>query len=152
VTIDEYEYISQFYVTNMYQEEVDIVIGLPWFKSLGTFILNMEKKIVTFSYKEKMITLQDTKSERDFVTPEDCNDISEVILQENKKSMQRIQKEFDEVIKDKREEISCLKEHSKKILSQIKKSKVRKNVFRNWNKRTKILTRTYQKKTKKILV
>ena len=43
--IDEYEYKSQFYVTTMYQEEVDIVIGLPWFKSLGTFILNMEKSL-----------------------------------------------------------------------------------------------------------
>jgi hypothetical protein len=29
VTIDEYEYISQFYVTTMYKEEIDIVIGLP---------------------------------------------------------------------------------------------------------------------------
>jgi hypothetical protein len=126
VTIDEYEYTSQFYVTTMYQEEVDIVIGLPWFKSLGTFILNIEKKFVTFPYKEKMITLQDTTSEPDSVTPEDFNDISEVILQENKKAMQRMQKEFDEVIKDKSEEISRLKEHSKKLLTQIKKSKVRK--------------------------
>jgi hypothetical protein len=57
LTIDEYEYISQFCVTTMYQEEVDIIIGLPWLKSLGTFILNMEKKFVTFPYKEKMITL-----------------------------------------------------------------------------------------------
>jgi hypothetical protein len=126
VPIDEYEYISQFYVTTMYQEEVDIIIGLPWFKSLGTFILNMEKKFVTFPYKEKMITLQDTTSELDFVTLEDFNDISEMILQENKKAMQRMQKEFDEVIKDKSEEISRLKEHSKKLLTQIKKSKVRK--------------------------
>jgi hypothetical protein len=101
VTIDEYEYISQFYVTTMYQEEVDIVIGLPWFKSLGTFILNMEKKFVTFPYKEKLITLQDTTSKPDSVTPEDFNDISEVILHENKKAMQRMQKEFDEVIKNK---------------------------------------------------
>jgi hypothetical protein len=99
VTIDGYEYISQFYVTTMYQE-VDIVIRLPWFKSLGTFILNTEKKFVTFPYKEKMVTLQDTTSEPDFVTPEDFNDISEVILQENKKVMQT---EFDEVIKDKSE-------------------------------------------------
>jgi hypothetical protein len=125
VTIDEYAYISQFYVTTMYQEEVDIVIGLPWFKSLGTFILNIEKKFVTFPYKEKMITLQDTTSEPDSVTPEDFNDISEVILQENKKH-QRMQKEFDEVIKDKSKEISRLKEHGKKLLTQIKKSKVRK--------------------------
>jgi hypothetical protein len=95
VTIDEYQYISQFYVTTMYQEEVDIVIGLPWFKSLGSFILNMEKKFVTFSYKEKMITLQDTTSEPEFVKPEDFNNISEIICQENKKAMQRLQKEFD---------------------------------------------------------
>jgi hypothetical protein len=32
VTIDEYQYISQFYVTTMYQEEVDIVIGYPGLK------------------------------------------------------------------------------------------------------------------------
>jgi hypothetical protein len=117
VTIDEYEYISQFYVTTMYQEEVDIVIGLPWFKSLGTFILNMEKKFVTFPNKEKIITLQETTSEPYSVTPEDFNDILEVILQENNKAMQRMQKEFDEVIKDKSEEISRLKEHGKKLLT-----------------------------------
>jgi hypothetical protein len=44
VTVDEYEYIPQFYVTTMYKEEIDIIIGLPWFKNLGTFILNMENK------------------------------------------------------------------------------------------------------------
>jgi hypothetical protein len=58
---------------------------LSWFKNLGTFILNMEKKFVTFPHKEKMITLQDTTSEPDSVTLEDFNDISKVILQENKK-------------------------------------------------------------------
>jgi hypothetical protein len=128
VTIDEYQYISQFYVTTMYQEEVDIVIGLPWFKSLGTFIINMEKKFVTFPYKEKMITLQDTTSEPDFVKPEDFNDISEIILQENKKAMQRMQKEFDEVITEKNEEISRLKDHSQKLLTQIKKSRKKKTM------------------------
>ena len=124
MTIDDYEYISQFYVTTMYQEEVGIVIRLPWFKSLGTFILNIEKKFVTFPYKEKMITLQDTTSKPHSVTPEDFNNISEVMLQENKKAMQRMQKEFDKVIKDKSKEIYRLKEHSKKLLTQIKKSKV----------------------------
>jgi hypothetical protein len=121
VKIDEYEYTSQFYVTTMYREEIDIIIGLPWFKRLGTFILNMEKKFVTFPYKDKMITLQDTTSEPNSVTLEDFNDISEVILQENQKA---IQKEFDKVIKDKNEEISRLREHSKKLLNQIKKAKV----------------------------
>ena len=100
--IDEYEYISQFYVTTMYKEEIDIIIGLPWFKNLGTFILNMEKKFVTFPHKEKMITLQDTTSELDSVTPEDFKDISKVILQENQKSISKMQKEFGEVIRDKK--------------------------------------------------
>jgi hypothetical protein len=27
VKIDEYEYVSQFYVTTMYKEEIDIIIG-----------------------------------------------------------------------------------------------------------------------------
>jgi hypothetical protein len=35
-----------------------------------------------------MITLQDTTSELDSVTPEDFDDISEVILQENKNKKQ----------------------------------------------------------------
>jgi hypothetical protein len=39
-------------------------------------MLNMEKKFVTFPYKEKMITLQDTTSAPDFVTLEDFNNIS----------------------------------------------------------------------------
>jgi hypothetical protein len=29
VTIDEYEYISQFNVTTVYKEEIDIILGLP---------------------------------------------------------------------------------------------------------------------------
>jgi hypothetical protein len=32
VMIDEYEYISQFYVTTVYQEEFDIVAGYPGLK------------------------------------------------------------------------------------------------------------------------
>jgi SMC interacting uncharacterized protein involved in chromosome segregation len=81
----------------------------------------MEKTFVTFPYKDKMITLQDTTLEPNSVTLKDFNDISEVILQENKKE---IQKEFDKVIMDKNEEISHLRENSKKLLNQIKKAKV----------------------------
>jgi hypothetical protein len=62
----------------------------------------MEKKFVTFPYKEKMITLQDTTSE--LVTLEDINNISEVILQENKKVIQGTPKGFHEVITEKNEE------------------------------------------------
>jgi hypothetical protein len=146
VTIDEYEYTSQFDVTTMYQEEVDIVIGLPWFKSLGTFMLNMEKKFVTFPYKEKMITLQDTTSTPDSVTPEDFNNISEVILQENQKAMQGTKKELDEVITKKNEEIARLKNHNKKLLTQINKAKVTKQYGKKLEQEKENLEKEFKKK------
>ena len=59
VKIYDYEYISQFNVTTMFQEEIDIILGLRWLTKLDTFILNMEKKFVTFPYKKKMMNLQD---------------------------------------------------------------------------------------------
>jgi hypothetical protein len=89
---------------------------------LGSFILNTNK-FLTFSYKKKEITLQDTTSEPILVTLEDYKDISQVILQENKKSMRNMQKEIDKVIIDKNEEISCLKNHSQNLIAQIKKLK-----------------------------
>ena len=127
VMIDEYECISQFYFTTMYKEEIGIVIRLLWFKNLGTFILNMDKKYVTFPRK-KMMTLQDTTMRSKSIIPssKDFKDILKVILQENKKSISRMQKEFDEVITEKNEEISLLKDHSQKLLTHIKKSKDRK--------------------------
>jgi hypothetical protein len=69
ITIDDYEYISQFNVTPMYREEIDIIIELPWFKSLGTFILNIEKKFVTFPYRKKMMALQDFTMKSKLITP-----------------------------------------------------------------------------------
>jgi hypothetical protein len=125
VTIDDYEYISQFNVTTMYREEIDIIIGLPWFKSLGTFILNIEKKFVTFPYKKKMMTLQDITMRSKSITPssKDFKDISKVILPDNQNSISKMQKEYDEVIADKNQEISRLKNHSEKLLTQIKKSR-----------------------------
>ena len=63
-----------------------------------------------------MITLQDTTSEPDSVTPMDFNDISKVILQENQKSISRMQKEFNEFISNKNEEIYLFKDHDKKLL------------------------------------
>jgi hypothetical protein len=89
---------------------------------LGSFILNTNK-FLTFSYKKKEITLQDTTSEPILVTLEDYKDISQVILQENKKSMRNMQKEIDKVIIDKNEEIYCLKNHSQNLIAQIKKLK-----------------------------
>ena len=44
-------------------------------------------------------------------------------MQDNQKSIQKLQKEFDKVVDDKDEDISHLKYHSKKLLTQIKNSK-----------------------------
>jgi hypothetical protein len=92
-------------------------------ETLGSFILNMKNKFLTFSYKKKKITLQDTTSEPDSVTLEDFKDISKLILQENKKSMQNTQKEIVKIIIDKNKEISCFKNHSQNLITQIKKLK-----------------------------
>jgi hypothetical protein len=45
VTIDGYKYISEFDVTKMTQPDVGIILGSTWLETLGTFILNVEKKI-----------------------------------------------------------------------------------------------------------
>jgi hypothetical protein len=125
VTIDDYEYISQFNVTTMFQEEIDIILGLHWLTKLGTFILNTEKKFVTFPYKKKMMTLQDITMRSKSITPssKDFKDISKVTLPDNQNSISKMQKEYDEVIADKNQEISRLKNHSEKLLTQIKKSR-----------------------------
>jgi len=83
VTIDD-EYIFQFDVTTMYVEETDIILGLPWFKKLG-----MEKMFVTFPYKKKMVTFQETTMKLDSILPSSkyLKYISKVILQENRWSL-----------------------------------------------------------------
>jgi hypothetical protein len=88
----------------------------------------MKKKILTFSYKKKKITLQDSTLESDPVTSENFEDISKVILQENKKSMENMQKEIDKIIIDKNEEISRLKNHSQNLIAQIKRLKGEKKL------------------------
>ena len=44
-----------------------------------------------------------------------------MISQENKKSRQKRSEEFDKVIMDKEEAISCLRDHNQNLLLQIKK-------------------------------
>ena len=46
-----------------------------------------------------------------------------MILPDNQNSILKMQKEYDEVIADKNQEISRLKNHSEKLLTQIKKSR-----------------------------
>jgi len=56
VTVDHYEYISHFHVVTMDNRKIDIILGQPWFKDLGKFMLNIEKQVLTFSYKGNMVT------------------------------------------------------------------------------------------------
>jgi hypothetical protein len=103
---------------------------------------------VTFPHKKKMMTLQDTTMRSKSIIPssKDFKDILKVILQENQKSISRMQKEFDEVIKDKNEEISRLKEHSQKLLTQIKKSKDRKQCVQKLEQENQDLEKSLSEK------
>ena len=102
-------------------------LGLSWMETLGAIILNMKKRFLTFPYKKKQIKLQDVsmKSDSEDVSSEGFKDISKMISQEHQKSRQKMQKEFDKVIKDKEEEISHLRDHNQKLLFRIKKEKDR---------------------------
>ena len=51
--IGDYTGVSQFIVKSMWSSNNDLVLGLPWLKNLGTFILNAKKKFLTFPYKKK---------------------------------------------------------------------------------------------------
>ena len=57
--IGDYTGVSQFIVRSLWSSDNDLILGSPWIETLGTFILNFEKKFVIFPYKTKKITLQD---------------------------------------------------------------------------------------------
>ena len=124
LTINEYKFTSQFNVSTIYLNEVDIILGSPWMETLGSVILNMKKNILTFSYK-KQITLQDVSMKSDSwdVSSEDFKDILKMISQEDQKSRQKTQKELEKFIMDKEEEISRLRDHNQKFLLQVNKVK-----------------------------
>jgi len=100
-------------------------------ETLGSFILNTKKKFLTFSYRKKKITLQDVTLKPNSVTPEGIQDISKIIFQEGKKVLQNMQREIDKITTDKNEEVSRLKDHSEKLLTQIRKLKKDKNSLEN---------------------
>jgi hypothetical protein len=134
LSIGDYKFIGQFNVVSMYQDSVDIILGSTWVDILGTFVFNTRRKFLTFSYKKKKITLQDVtmKSISEAPSSEDLKDISEVILQDNQKSIQKLQdrqKECDKIIIEKDEEISRLRNHNQKLLAKIMKSKEKKQCF-----------------------
>jgi hypothetical protein len=39
--------------------DVDVILGYPWIKSVGIVIVNMKKKFLKIWYKRNKITLQD---------------------------------------------------------------------------------------------
>jgi hypothetical protein len=57
ITMDKYVMHSDFYAMDM--DEVDIVLGYSWIKSVGTININVKKKFLKLWYKKKKITLQD---------------------------------------------------------------------------------------------
>ena len=61
----------------------------------------------------------------DSVVPslENLKDVSRVILLDNQKLIQKMQKKVDKVVADKVEEISRLKNHSRSLTPKIKKLK-----------------------------
>jgi hypothetical protein len=72
-----------------------------------------------------MTTLQDITMRSKSITPSSkyFKDILKVILPDNQSSISKMQKEYDEVIADKNQKISRLKNHSEKLLTQISKSR-----------------------------
>jgi hypothetical protein len=92
LSIDKYKFIGQFNVVSIYEDSVDIILGSTWVDTLGTFMFNTRRKFLTFSYKKKKFTLQDAtmKSISEAPSSEDLKDISEVILPDNQKSIQKL--------------------------------------------------------------
>jgi hypothetical protein len=118
----------------MCQGSVDIILGSTWVDKLGTFMFNTKRKFLTFSYKKNKFTLQDAtmKSISEAPSSEDLKDISEVILPNNQKSIQKLQdrqEECDKIIVEKDEEIYRLRNHNQKLLAKIMKSKEKKRCF-----------------------
>ena len=75
LNIGDYTFTSKFTVKTLrfFDSDIDsdIVLGLPWMETLGSFILNTKKKFLTFSYKKKKITLQDFTLKPNSITPKD---------------------------------------------------------------------------------
>ena len=51
LNIGDYTGVSQFMFKSLWSSDDDLILGLPWIETLGTFILNVEKKFMTFPTK-----------------------------------------------------------------------------------------------------
>jgi hypothetical protein len=124
LTLEDYKLVSNFEVTTIYEKEVDIILGSTWLETLGSLILNLEKKFLMFSYKKKKIKLHDVLVKSDSIsTSKDLDQISKILLSDKQQSILEIQKECDKIVIDKDAEICRLKIHNQSLLTQIKKIK-----------------------------
>jgi hypothetical protein len=151
LSMGDYEFIAQFNVVSIYGDSVDIILGSTWVDTLCTFIFNARRKFLTFSYKKKKFTLQDATMKSISIAPssEDMKDISEVILPDNQKSIQKLQdrqEESDKIIIEKDEEISRLRNHNQKLLAKIMKSKEKKRFFQKFEQENQGLKEKLTKK------
>lgn len=55
-SIGDYTFIAQFNVKTLFFDDSDIFLGSPYMETLGSFILIMKNKFLTFSHKKKKIT------------------------------------------------------------------------------------------------
>jgi hypothetical protein len=55
ITMDKYVLHSDFCAIDM--NDVDVILGYPWMKTIGTININVENKFVKLWYKKKKITL-----------------------------------------------------------------------------------------------
>jgi len=53
LNIGVYTFILQLFVRTLWNDQGDIILGSPWMETVDSFILNMKKKFLTFSYKKK---------------------------------------------------------------------------------------------------
>ena len=63
-------------------------------------MLNIEKQVLMFPYKGKMVTFRDITSKSKSIKSslKDLKDISDLIFQDNEKTISKKQKELEEVI------------------------------------------------------
>ena len=60
--VDDYKVLNQFniiYVVSLEKYKVDIILGSPWLDTLGTFMINTQKNLLAFLYKNKKTVFLD---------------------------------------------------------------------------------------------
>lgn len=120
-------FISQFSIQSVWSDQGDIIMGSSCMKTLGSLILNMKNKFLTFSYKKKKNNTPGHYIEVKFSNTKRQTIYLKSNSSRKSKLMQNMKKEIDKIIVDKNEEISRFKYHIEKILTEVKNLKKDKN-------------------------